>query len=185
MTSLLPGILATSLLFAGLYARAQNIPFLDLTVSPGTQTTAPGTSLFWNVQLTNNNADTAYFIFLGFNDGLGSVPNIVVPAYDPTPFGQQFALNPNASLNLLNLFQTVVSPMSGNSTYVSNAEATYDLYDSSQFSNLLLSDVTASGGWTLNVLAAPSAVPEPGTIALFVVAGVTGTGIVLRRRKKS
>lgn len=186
MISLLPGILGAAILFGGLTAQAQSIPFLDLAVSPGSQNAAPGASPLWDLQFTNNNADTAYFVLSGFSDGLGSVPNIVVPSFDPVPFGQHITLAPNATLNLHSLFQTVVSPFSGSSSYTSTAEATYDLYDSSLFSNPLLVGVTASGDWTLNVTAIPSSssVPEPGGIALFVGAGVAGGVLTLIRRKK-
>lgn len=174
---LMPGILGAATLFGGLSAQAQSIPFLDLAVSPGTLTVAPGASPYWDVQLTNNNADTAYFVLSGFNDGLGSVPNVVVPSYDPVPFGQHFTLVSNATLNLHSFFRTIVSPLSGSSSYTSTAEATYDLYDSSLFSTSLLSGATASGDWTLNVSARPSSVPEPGSVALLI--GVTVTGGVL------
>lgn len=184
-TTLLAGILGAALLIFGLSVQAQNITFLDMAVLPAMQTAAPGASPFWSVQLINNNPDPAYFIFTGFNDGLGAVPNISVPAYNPTPFGNQYTLAPNTSVTLPNLFQTVISPSASNATYNSTATSTYDLYDSSAFNNVLLSGVTASNDWTLRVQSVPpSGVPEPGSLALLFGISLAGSVLFMRRRRR-
>jgi hypothetical protein len=172
-----------ALLCAAPSLRAQSIPFLEMSVWPTPQTVAPGDSPFWHVRLTNNTSDTAYFVLMGFQDGLGSVPDVAVNPYDPAPFGQPFTLAPNASLDLSNLFQTVVAPWAGSATYNSVAEALYTLYDSDTFANPLLTDVFASGDWSLTVQAAPSDVPEPGALALCAGMIVPGVAWLYCRRK--
>ena len=184
-TTILIGMLVTACLIAVPDVHAQTIPFLDMAVTPAVQTVAPGASSFWNVQLTNNNADPAYFILAGFDDGLGSVPDISVPAYNPTPFGQQYVLAPNGTLNVNSLFQTVISPMAGNSIYNSTANAIYDLYDSSAFNNPVLTGVLASSDWTLRVQKPTAGVPEPGNIAFLAGAAVALGASFARRRRKA
>ena len=181
ITTLIVGMLGVALLIASPSVQAQTIPYLDMTVSPTIQTGTPGDSPLWDVHLTNNNPDPAYFIFVGFNDGLGSVPDVSVPAYDLTPFGQQYTLAPNGSLDIHSLFQTVISPLAGDATFDSVAEVTYDLYDSNAFTNPLLSGAIASGDWTLRVQTQPSGVPEPGSLALLIGLGVVGLRAFRRR----
>ena len=166
-------------------AHAQTIPFLDLLVSPDSRTTAPGESPFWDVTLINNNADTAYMVFQGFNDGLGTVPDVTVPPYNFAPFGHQYTIAPGASLNIANLFQTIIASHATDADYTSTAEVTYDLYDSSTFTTPLLTDVTASGDWRLIIHPnVTTATPEPGSIALLVGMCVSGAGFLIRRCKK-
>jgi hypothetical protein len=182
--TLVAGVLGAACLMTGLTAEAQTIPFLDMSVMPPVQIAAPGEGPFWSIELTNNNPDTAYFVFTGFADGLGAVPDVSVPAYNPTPFGQQYTLAPNASLTIPDLFQTVISPSAATATYNSSAEAVYDLYDSSAFTNPLLTDVTASGDWTLRVLSGSASTPEPGTFAFLTSVGAVVVGGIVRRQRR-
>ena len=182
--TILVSMLGCALLLGGTCVQAQSITFLDMTVSPGSQIAAPGASPFWDVQLTNNNTDTAFFIFTGFSDGLGSVPGVTVPSYDPGPFGQQFTLAPNATVTLPKLFQTTILPSASSAIYNSTAFTVYDLYDNGSFNNLFVGGVSASGDWTLQVQARTAAVPEPGGFAFLAATAVTGGVLFLRRRRK-
>ena len=174
--------LAVTLCLVGPSAQAQTTPFLDLAITPASQTAAPGGSPFWNIQFTNNNElDTAFFTLIGFDEGLGSVPDVAVPPYDFTPFGQQLTLAPGESIEFPAFFQSLISPLAVNAVYVSVADATYDLYDSANFDNLLVGGATASAEWTLNVQGSGSVAPEPGTLALLASMTIPGA-LILRRR---
>jgi len=175
------------MLWAGLFfersAGAQAIPFLDMAVSPAVQTAAPGDSSLWTVQLINNNSDTAYFVLMGFNDGLGSVPDLSVPAYSPAFFGVSYTLAPNASMNFTGLFQTDVSLSANSAVYDSVAESLYDLYEDGSFTNTLLGSVTVSAEWRLIVVPRSADVPEPGMMALFAGLAIPCGAVMLRRRR--
>lgn len=179
-------LLAAWLLTQGEAVSAQSLTFLDMSVSPSTLVASPGDSPLWDVQLINNNPDTAYFILAGFDDGLGAVPDISIPPYNPSPFGQQFTLAPSASFDLPNLFQTVISPSAGEATYVSTAQSLYTLYDSPVFDNTLLDGVTASADWTLTVsnASSPQGTPEPGAFAFITGLSISGGVLLLRHRKR-
>jgi len=179
-------LIAVAIALVSPRAHAQTIPFLDMAVSPASQTAAPGDSPFWDITLTNNNTDPAYLIFQGFNDGLGAVPDVSVPPYNFSPFGQQVTIAPGDSLNIAHMFQTIIAPSAADASYTSTAEVTYDLYDGSAFTTPLLTDVTADGDWTLTIHPnGPAATPEPGNVALLVGICISGAGIVARRRKKA
>lgn len=177
--------LTVSLCLVGASVQAQTTPFLDLAITPASQTAAPGDGPFWNIQFTNpaDNTDTAFFTLTGFNDGIGSVLDVSVPPYDFTPFGQQLTLAPGASIEFTGFFQTLISPLAGNASYVSVADATYDLYDSAEFANILVGGATASAEWTLNVQGSASPAPEPGTLALLASLTLPVGAFVLRRRR--
>lgn len=179
-------LIAAAIALAAPLAHAQTIPFLDMVVAPQSQTAAPGESPFWDITLTNNNTDPAYLIFQGFNDGLGTVPDVSVPPYNFSPFGQQYTIAPGDSLNIPNMFRTVIAPLAADATYTSTAEVTYDLYDGSAFTTPLLTDVTADGDWTLTIHPnGAAATPEPGSLALLACMCLSGAGFVARRRKKA
>jgi hypothetical protein len=178
------GMLTAFALITGSSVSAQTLPLLDMSVLPTPQTAAPGDAPFWNVHLTNNNTETAYFVIVGFYDGLAITPDVSVPFYDPLPFGVPYTLAPNASLDLNGFFQTDVSPSAADATYDSLAELNYDLYESDNFSNLLVSGATASGDWRLIVQAPTGTVPEPGSVALLLGLTWAGSVSLLRRRKR-
>jgi hypothetical protein len=167
-------------------AHTQTLPFLDLAVSSQSRTAAPGESPFWDITLINNNADTAYVLFQGFADGLGAVPDVSVPSYNFAPFGHQYTIAPGGSLNIANMFQTIITAQAVAASYTSTAEVTYDLYDSSTFTTALLTDATAAGDWTLTIRPnAAAATPEPGSVALLAGLCISGAGLLARRRNKT
>jgi len=177
-------LIAVAIALVAPRAHAQTIPFLDMAVSPQSQTAAPGESPFWDIILTNNNTDPAYLIFQGFDDGLGTVPDVSVPPYNFSPFGQQYTIAPGASLNIPNMFRTVIAPLAADASYTSTAEVTYDLYDGSAFTTPLLTDVAADGDWTLTIHPnGPAATPEPGSVALCAGMGLSYFSFRLRRKR--
>lgn len=184
LTACFAAALAAGLLAAA-PAGAQVLPLLDMTITPAAQTAAAGDAPFWGVELTNNTAETAFFILTGFTDGLPVTPDVTVPPYDVTSFGVGFTLAPGATLPLADLFQTEVSPTAASAVYDATAEMLYDLYDDSTFTNFLLDNVTAPADWRLTVQAAPqqTGIPEPGTLGLVVAGLMPLAGIVLRRRR--
>jgi hypothetical protein len=166
-------------------AYAQTITFLDMEIQPNPQVAAPGDSPYWNVRLINNNEADANFVIVGFNDGLGSTPDISVPPYDPGPFGTPFTLAANASMVLNGFFQTAVSPLAADAVYDSFADLNYDLYEDGTFTSILVSSATTSADWRLVVQASTvAATPEPGALVLCCGLGTAGIGILIRRRKR-
>ena len=170
---------AISLSFLPTGVNAQT-PFLDALVTPSAQTVAPGTSPVWTFTLTNNTTDTAYFILTGFNDGFPVTPDVSIPPYDPTPFGPNQTLAPNATLTLTNLFETDVTASAADAVYIATSSVTYDLYDDPTFTNFLVSGVTASADYQLTVQS-PAAVPEPGMFG-FAAASLLPLALYARKR---
>ena len=177
-------LLAVLALAAASSASAQSLSFLDMAVQPTPQLAAPGDTLSWNVLLTNNNAESAFFVLVGFNDGLGVVPDITIPAYDFSSFGLPMTLAPGGSVLVSDLFRTLVGAGASAATYTSIAEIDYDLYEDGSFLNVSAGGVAASGDWQLLVQPDASTAPEPGTLALFVSAAAGAlVGRFARRRK--
>jgi hypothetical protein len=184
-TALLVGALAAIAMLGTTAARAQ-LPLLDMLVTPSAQTGAPGDSILWNIQLTNNTGDTAFFMLTGFSDGFPITPDVSTSLVDFTPFGVGTTLAPGDSLTLSNLYQADIAPTAADAVYDATAEMNYDLYDDNSFSNFLADGLVASGDWQLTVRGevAPGATPEPSSLAWFGSSALIGTACFLRRRRR-
>ena len=172
-------LIAGFLLASRIPAGAQTLPLLDMAVAPFMQTAFPGDTLFWNVQLTNNTTETAYFLLTDFSDGLPIVPDVTVPPYNTAGFAANYTLLPTETLTLTNLYQTEVSPTAAPAVYDAPAVMTYTLFDDATFANVLIDGLTAAGDWRL-IVQAPSQVPEPGSAAVLVGLSVSGAGFLFR-----
>ncbi|MGC4046261.1 MAG: hypothetical protein QM758_20925 [Armatimonas sp.] len=177
MKTLFLAALALALLIAP--ARAQ--VFLDMSVSPFSQSGLPGTLQSWDVILTNNTGSSATVSLNSFLPGFPLTPDVDVNI-NMLPIGN-FFLADGDSLTLNNLFTTQIQPTATPNVWDAVAEMNYDATDST---GTPFSDLTAAADWQLEVQSAGTQLtPEApsGSLALGALMPVLGIAIYRRRSR--